>query len=334
MALINCPECSKEVSDKAPACPNCGVVLSASSTKTPDVQATFPSTQNIQKTSGIAIASLVTALLCIPLVSIVLGHIARRDIKRDPNLTGAGIAKAGLILGYTPIILAIAYLLLALGYFFTKTPERLVEIASKGAVEVPNVLDDAAARFRQDNITETFVASLPKLESERGGLLELAKVTATETFRSEDERTYGFKWFEVDAGTAITEIRVPVTYRYHLRMRDAWQLSVTNNVCIVHAPEIRPSQPPAIHTDRMEKSSNEGWARFNADEQMAKLEKAITPTLRKFAGDGQHLDVVRENCRKTVSEFIEDWLLREGQWGDDRFRVVKVYFPGEGASAY
>ena len=62
---------------------------------------------------------------------------------------------------------------------------------------------------------------------------------------------------------------------------------------------------------------------------MAKLEKAITPALRKFAGDGQHLDVVRENCRKTVSEFIEDWLLHEGQWGDGLFRVVKVYFPSE-----
>ena len=24
MALINCPECGKEISDKAPACPNCG----------------------------------------------------------------------------------------------------------------------------------------------------------------------------------------------------------------------------------------------------------------------------------------------------------------------
>ena len=227
------------------------------------------------------------------------------------------------------VIVLVAVLGLVAFIYLIKTPERLVETAGKRAVEVAKVLDDAAAKFRRGNITETFVASLPKLESERGGLLELAKVTATETFRSEDERTYGFKWFEVDAGTTITEIRVPVTYRYHLRMRDAWQLSVTNNVCIVHAPAIRPSQPPAIHTDRMEKSSNEGWARFNADEQMAKLEKAITPTLRKFAGDGQHLDVVRENCRKTVSEFIEDWLLREGQWGDGRFRVVKVYFPGE-----
>ena len=231
------------------------------------------------------------------------------------------------------VIVLLAALGLVAFIYLIKTPERLVETAGKGAVEVAKVLDDAAAKFRKGNITETFVASLPKLETERGGLLELAKVTATETFRSEDELTYDFTLFEVDAGTTITEIRVPVTYRYHLRMRDAWQLSVTNNVCIVHAPAIRPSQPPAIHTDRMEKSSDEGWARFNAEEQMAKLEKAITPTLRKFAGDGQHLDVVRENCRKTVSEFIEDWLLREGQWGDGRLRVVKVYFPREAEPA-
>ena len=217
--------------------------------------------------------------------------------------------------------------------YILRIPGQLVESAGKGVVGVAEALDGAAAKLLKGTITETFTASLPKLETERGGLLELSKVTATETFRSKDELTYDFRWFEVDVGTTITEIRVPVTYRYHLRMRDAWQLSVTNNVCIVHAPEIRPSQPPAIHTDRMEKSSDEGWARFNAEEQMTKLEKTITPTLRKYAGDEQHLDVIRENCRKTVSEFIEDWLLREGQWGEGRLRVVKVYFPGEGELA-
>lgn len=30
MALINCPECGKQVSDKASTCPNCGVTLNAS----------------------------------------------------------------------------------------------------------------------------------------------------------------------------------------------------------------------------------------------------------------------------------------------------------------
>ena len=32
MALINCPECGKEVSDRAPACPNCGFPISGEST--------------------------------------------------------------------------------------------------------------------------------------------------------------------------------------------------------------------------------------------------------------------------------------------------------------
>ena len=29
MPLINCPECGKQVSDKAPACPNCGFPLNS-----------------------------------------------------------------------------------------------------------------------------------------------------------------------------------------------------------------------------------------------------------------------------------------------------------------
>ena len=227
------------------------------------------------------------------------------------------------------VVVFIALLGLIAFVYILRIPGQLVESAGKGVVGVAEALDGAASKLLKGTITETFTASLPKLETERGGLLELAKITATETFRSKDELTYDFRWFEVDVGTTITEIRVPVTYRYHLRMRDAWELSVTNNVCIVHAPEIRPSQPPAIHTDRMEKSSDEGWARFNAEEQMTKLEKTITPTIRKYASDEQHLDVIRENCRKTVSEYIEDWLLREGQWGEGRLRFVKVYFPGE-----
>ena len=35
------------------------------------------------------------------------------------------------------------------------------------------------------------------------------------------------------------------------------------------------------------------------------------------------------NCRKAVEEFVQDWLVREHQWGEGKLRVVKVYFPGE-----
>ena len=73
-----------------------------------------PAVQDNQKpvrTSGLAIASLALSVLsavigplgCIP--GIVCGHIARRQIKKDPAIQGAGIATAGLIIGYIFLVL-------------------------------------------------------------------------------------------------------------------------------------------------------------------------------------------------------------------------------------
>ena len=36
MAIIKCPECGHQVSDKAPVCPNCGVEIADKVTKCPD----------------------------------------------------------------------------------------------------------------------------------------------------------------------------------------------------------------------------------------------------------------------------------------------------------
>src|SRR5204863_7545034 len=130
-------------------------------------------------------------------------------------------------------------------------------------------------------------------------------------------------------GKTVSEIRVPVTYRYHLRLSDPWQLDVLGQSCIVFAPRIRASLPPAIHTDRMEKNSEAGWGRFNAREQMTDLEKSITPTLSQYASDGKHTALAREQCRKTVAEFVKTWLLKEDHWRTDRFRTIKVIFADE-----
>lgn len=59
----------------------------------------------VPKTSTMAIISLVTALLCIPLVSIILGHLARGEVRKsNGTIAGAGIALAGLIIGYLQIV--------------------------------------------------------------------------------------------------------------------------------------------------------------------------------------------------------------------------------------
>ncbi len=192
---------------------------------------------------------------------------------------------------------------------------------------VLNRMGGIAAKFRQQHITETFLSALPTLARTPGGSLELATATATETLTRADERTIA--WDMIYLGKTVSEISVPVTYRYHLNLRDPWKLDVAGNTCVVRAPAIRPSLPPAIHTDQMQKRSESGWARFDAREQMAELERSLTPRLTRHAGDPRRLALVREECRKTVAEFVRDWLLKEDHWRKDRFSTIKVVFADE-----
>ena len=80
--------------------------------------------ENPPKISGIAIASLVCGLLLIPIVSIALGHIARSQIKKSKGtLYGKGIALAGLILGYLPLIAGLAFGIFTLFFLFQREDE-------------------------------------------------------------------------------------------------------------------------------------------------------------------------------------------------------------------
>ena len=76
-------------------------------------------------TSPLAVVSLVTGLLSwviLPLVgalvAIVCGHMARGEIRRDPDrLDGDGLALAGLILGWVNIALMVLTVLAILLFF-------------------------------------------------------------------------------------------------------------------------------------------------------------------------------------------------------------------------
>jgi hypothetical protein len=184
-----------------------------------------------------------------------------------------------------------------------------------------------AERFRSGTITTTFTAAIPRLVEDGGMNLEVAVLESTETFRRSDERRVLFDL--VNLGTNETEIRVPVTYRYHIQLDDVWYVDVDDHACIVRAPPIRPTLPTAIRTDRMEKRSSRGWLRFDVDEQMEELERSITPTLDERAADGDAIALVREPARRRVAEFVRNWLLVEDHWRSDRFRSVTVIFADE-----
>jgi hypothetical protein len=195
------------------------------------------------------------------------------------------------------------------------------------AVDAVEELAGIADRFKTGTITTTFVAAIPRLVTDGGTKLELAAFEAEETFTRTDERRLLFD--TVSMGTTVTEIRVPVTYRYHLRLDEPWRLEVREQSCIVFAPRIRPTVPPAIHTDGLSKRGERGWLRFNVDEQMDELERNLTELLVRRAADPDNLDLVRETCRRRVAEFVRNWLLVEDHWHKDRFRAVTVVFEDE-----
>jgi len=231
-----------------------------------------------------------------------------------------------------PLALVLVCALALAGYMISlKAAKDTASAMGRRVASTIETAKDAAAeiveRFHAGYITETFTSAIPELSSD-GMKLELASMQSVETFRRSEAKTA--LWDSVYLGTTTTEIRVPVTYRYHLDLVGPWKLDVEGNSCIVMAPRFRATQPPAIHTHRMQKWSERGWARFNEEEQMRELERSITPSISRYAEDSRHRELVREECRKKVAEFVRDWLLRENQWSLDRFSSIRVVFADEG----
>jgi hypothetical protein len=227
-----------------------------------------------------------------------------------------------------PVVAVLVPLLGLIGFVIGLRSCKQTAVESINAVgnQASNLVT-ALGKFNQATITQTFQEYLPQLSSEPGGRLEVASLNMNEVFKKSDHLITA--WGKLDLGTTMTEIKVPATYRYYVRLHDPWRLDVSTNICIVHAPRLHPSLPPAIDTANMEKKSERGWARLNAAEQMDQLERDITPTLSTYAGDVKHLALVREESRKTVAQFVRDWLLKEQQWRDDRFNAIKVVFADE-----
>lgn len=221
----------------------------------------------------------------------------------------------------------VALALALLAYAAAERACRAVERAPASAVrEVGEAAKGLAERFRSGRITTTFTAALPRLEP-GGAKLEVAAFESVETLTRADTRAVFFDLLSL--GTNVTEIRVPVTYRYHVLLDDPWRLEVRQQVCLVRAPALRPSLPPALHTDRMQKRSERGWLRLDVDRQMEELERSLTPTLVARAAARETLGLVREPARQRLAGFVRDWLLREDHWREDRFTAISVVFADE-----
>lgn len=184
-----------------------------------------------------------------------------------------------------------------------------------------------SGNFVTQDINQVFRQSVTEIASTQGDILEVATLQTDETVTKYDMKSVFNQ--SVYLGTTTSEIRVPVVYRYHIKLSGDWKLNVEDGHCIVRAPELRPTLPPAIRTEGMEKKSEAGWLRFNAAESLAELEKNLTSTLENRAGSRGHFNLVREPSRKSVAEFVKKWVLAQHHTSPNNIKSITVLFPDE-----
>lgn len=133
---MNCGNCLTSLTPETRFCPTCGMAVGsplaqAPTTPAPVVQpAPVPASQYAPieqpvppaspqqqyapaqtSTNGLAIASLVLGLTGISIVGLVLGYIARKQIRESGGRQdGAGLATAGIVLGWIGTILGIIFI--------------------------------------------------------------------------------------------------------------------------------------------------------------------------------------------------------------------------------
>lgn len=159
----------------------------------------------------------------------------------------------------------------------------------------------------------------------KGGLLEVSSIVSPETF----EQATAYSAFGINLGKSIARIRVPATYRYHVELAPEWRFIRRDKTFVVIAPAVKPSLPVAIDTAKLEGETSGKWSIINGAADIAALQKSITAGLSQKASSQKYIDLQREHARKTVTEFVEKWVLNQDKWKIETGYSVRVFFADE-----
>lgn len=168
------------------------------------------------------------------------------------------------------------------------------------------------------------VVDVPIVMHTNGGRLEVALVTATEAFRftAPPKSLLG-----LDRGETVSNIQAKVVYRYHIEMDKEWVVKFQGSTAIIEAGKVKPSLPVAFDTGTMQKQTVSGWARFDKQENLAELERRMSPELERRASG--YLALALPSARTSVADFARNWLGKSKHWDNLKITNVKVVFPGD-----
>lgn len=154
------------------------------------------------------------------------------------------------------------------------------------------------------------------------GTLTTSGMTKTEQLEKSDST-----W----RGTTSSVIRVEATYVYGVTLSPDWKFvfDERRKIAFVLAPPLTPQLPVAIDTKTLQEQTSSGWLRFDKNDYLTELRKEITPVLDRKAQSENYIAPCREEARKTVAEFVTNWILKEMGWRETDRPVVEVKFQDE-----
>ena len=157
-----------------------------------------------------------------------------------------------------------------------------------------------------------------------GGLLEVAAFRMNEQF----DTKFVYTVLDVEVGETAPHIRVPAYYRYHVRLAPQWKIIRSDEVFTVVTPPIRPTLPVAVDLSQMEKDVGGSWilVPFNRESDLNALEQKITGALEEKARSEIYRKIYIEDAHKTVSEFVQKWLVTQASWQQARRPSIEVVF--------
>ena len=157
-----------------------------------------------------------------------------------------------------------------------------------------------------------------------GGLLEVSSMRMTEQF----DKRFVYEVLGLEVGETVAHVRVPATYRYHIQLAPLWKIERTDDVFRVVTPPVKPSLPVAVDLARLEQDEGGTWLLlpFNADKDREALMREITGKLAQKAASPAYLALQREDARKTVTEFVEKWLVTQEPWKSAKQPRIEVVF--------
>ena len=157
-----------------------------------------------------------------------------------------------------------------------------------------------------------------------GGLLEVSSMRMTEQF----DKRFVYEVLGLEVGETVAHVRVPATYRYHIQLAPLWKIERTDDVFRVVTPPVKPSLPVAVDLAHLEQDEGGTWllVPFNADKDREALMREITGKLAQKAASPAYLALQREDARKTVTEFVEKWLVTQEPWKSAKQPRIEVVF--------